>query len=156
MLEWHKSTPENVTEQHTPLHESRDHWIVIITIWLEYRGRLFFSAKYTLSWANKCKLMVTSRSRELTEPAIFVLAVAKKHCQFILPIAVGVLVSARASFWLDEISRKLVERFNEVFPKPELVPPSILFSTRAEAKQCVIKKPVTSQRYPFRHWLWGL
>ena len=33
----------------------------------------------------------------------------------------GVLVSARASLWLDKITRKLVERFNEDLPKPELV-----------------------------------
>ena len=42
--------------------------------------------------------------------------------QFVRVIAFGLLGSVRASFWLDKITRKLVECFNEDFPKPELNP----------------------------------
>ena len=48
--------------------------------------------------------MATSRFWELTEPAVFVQNVAKEHGEFVCVhvIALGVLVSARACFWLAE------------------------------------------------------
>ena len=42
---------------------------------------------------------------------------------------IGALVSARASIWLDEITRKLVEYFSEDLPKPELVSPNVKSTT---------------------------
>ena len=57
--------------------------------------------------------MVTSRIQELTEPAVFVRGVTNAN---------GVLIGAAASFWLDKMTWKPVERFNEDFPKPEFVP----------------------------------
>ena len=65
--------------------------------------------------------METSRSRELTEPAVFFTDVAKQHNGILGGIFFGVLVSARVRFLLDEIIRELVELFNEDFTKPELV-----------------------------------
>ena len=50
------------------------------------------------------------------------LKVAKQHDVFVRAIASGVLMCARASFWLDEIIRKLFECFNEELPKLALVP----------------------------------
>ena len=65
--------------------------------------------------------MATSHLRESTEPAVFVQEVAKQDDVFVRTTAFWVLESARASFWLDKIARECVERFNEDFPKPELV-----------------------------------
>ena len=42
-----------------------------------------------------------TRLRDGTEPAVFVAEVSKQHDVFAGAIAFGVLVSARASFWLD-------------------------------------------------------
>ena len=50
--------------------------------------------------------------------------VAKQHDVFAGAKAFGVLVSARASFWLDKKIRNLFECFQEDFPKPALVPPT--------------------------------
>ena len=50
--------------------------------------------------------------------------VAKQHDVFAGAIAFGVLVSARASFWLDKKIRKLFECFHEDLPKPTHVPPT--------------------------------
>ena len=47
--------------------------------------------------------------------------VVKPRDLFDRAIALGVLVRARAGFWLDEITRKVVELFNEYFLKPEPV-----------------------------------
>ena len=44
------------------------------------------------------ELMVKSRLRDWTEPAVFVPEVAKQHHVFAGAISFGVLVSARASF----------------------------------------------------------
>ena len=44
------------------------------------------------------EMMARSLVRELTEPAVFVLEVAKQHDVFVLPVASAVLVSARTSF----------------------------------------------------------
>ena len=71
--------------------------------------------------------MATSGLRELTEPAVFVPEVARQHDEFVRTIAFGVLVSARASLWLDEIIQELVEWFNEDLRKQELVSPTALF-----------------------------
>ena len=38
-----------------------------------------------------------------------------------------VLVSAHASFWLDNKGQKLFECFNEDLPKTALVPPTVLW-----------------------------
>ena len=43
--------------------------------------------------------------------------VAKQHEEFVRTIAFGILASARACLWLDEITRKVVERLNEDFPQ---------------------------------------
>ena len=43
----------------------------------------------------------------MTEPSVFVPEVAKQHDAFVRAIATGVLVSARATFRLDEIIQKL-------------------------------------------------
>ena len=47
---------------------------------------------------NRCQLKATSRLRELTEPAVFVLEVAKHHDEFVRDIAFGVLVNTRDRF----------------------------------------------------------
>ncbi len=67
--------------------------------------------------------MATSLLREVTDPAVFVQEVAKQHDVFVDVITFGVLLSARASFWLDEIIRKFFECFNEDLPKPALYSP---------------------------------
>ena len=74
------------------------------------------------SRGNKYQLMTKSRPRDGTEPAVFVREVAKQHDVFAGAITSGVLVSARASFWLDKKIRKLFKYFNEDLPKPALVP----------------------------------
>ena len=51
----------------------------------------------------------------------FVPEVAKQHDVFAGAIAFGVLVSARASFWLDKKVRKLFECFHKDLPKPTAV-----------------------------------
>ena len=45
-----------------------------------------------------CQLIAGSLLREVTEPAVFVPEVAKRHDVFVRAIANGVLVSSRASF----------------------------------------------------------
>ena len=60
----------------------------------------------------KYNLMTTFRLGESTEPAMFVTIVAKQHEQLVRAIAFGGLHIARASSWLDEITKKLVEHFN--------------------------------------------
>ena len=65
--------------------------------------------------------MAKSCLQELTEPAVLALEVAEQHDEFVLAIVSGVFGSSRASLWLDGITRKLVECFNEELPKPELV-----------------------------------
>ena len=77
--------------------------------------------------------MATSRLRELTEPAVFVPEVAEQHDEFVRAIASGVLGSARASLWLDEIIQAFVERFNEDLRKQELAPPTALFLKGAKS-----------------------
>ena len=66
--------------------------------------------------------MTKSCLQDRTEPAVFVPEVAKQHDVFAGAIAFGVLVSARASFWLNKKIRKLLESFHEDLPKPALVP----------------------------------
>ena len=66
--------------------------------------------------------MVTSRLRQLAEPAVFVPEVARQRDEVVRAIVFGVLVIARASFGLDEITRKFVGCFDEDFSKQELVP----------------------------------
>ena len=61
----------------------------------------------------------------MTEPAVFISAVAKQHDLFVGVIASVVLASARASFRLDEILRKL---FKDL-PKLALLPTHIFFVT---------------------------
>ena len=68
--------------------------------------------------------------RELTEPAIFVTDVAKQHDEVVRGIDFGVLVSTRASFWLDEITRKPAERFNGNLPQSEPVPRVLLLKSK--------------------------
>ena len=51
--------------------------------------------------------MARSLLREVTEPAVFIPEVAKRHDVFVRATANWVLVSTRASFSLDEIIRKL-------------------------------------------------
>ena len=60
--------------------------------------------------------------RKLTETAVFIPAVAKQHDEFFCAIALRAFMSTRASFWLDERTRKLVVCFNEDFTKLELLP----------------------------------
>ena len=55
------------------------------------------NSTYTVR-GNKCLLMTTSRLQELTEPAMFVVEVAKQHDECFRAIAFGVLVIARANF----------------------------------------------------------
>ena len=50
--------------------------------------------------------MTKSRLQSGTKPAVFVPEVAMQHDVFAGAIAFGVLVSARASFWLDKMIRK--------------------------------------------------
>ena len=50
--------------------------------------------------------------------------VAKQHDVFAGAIVLGVLVSVRASFWLDKKIQKLFECFNEYLPKTALIPPT--------------------------------
>ena len=71
--------------------------------------------------------MARSLLREVIEPAVFVPEVAKQHEVFGRAIDHGVLVSARASFRLDEIIRKLFECFNEDLPNLALVPSTVLY-----------------------------
>ena len=75
-----------------------------------------------LEWlikASKCQLMTSSRLRQLTEPAVLVPEVAKQHDECVRAIAFRVVVSARDSFWLDEVTRELVGCFDEGLSKPE-------------------------------------
>ena len=65
--------------------------------------------------------MARSLLRKVTEPAVFVSEVARQHDVFVSAIAFGVLVSARASFGLDELNRTLCECFNEDLPKLALI-----------------------------------
>ncbi len=74
------------------------------------------------SRGDKYQLMATSLLREVTEPAVFVPEVAKQHDVCVRAIAFGELVSAGASFWLDEIIQKFFECFNEDLTKPALIP----------------------------------
>ena len=57
--------------------------------------------------------MATFHLQKLTDPA-------KQYDKFIHSNAFGELVRVLACFWLDEIFRKLVERFHEDLPKLEL------------------------------------
>ena len=81
---------------------------------------------YTFSRGNKYQLIEKSSLWDGTEAAVVVPEVAKQHdiSLFILCSAVvidfRVLVSARASFWLDKNIRKLFESFHEDLPKPAL------------------------------------
>ena len=63
--------------------------------------------------------MTKSRLQDETEVAVFVTVVAKQRDVFAIAITFGVFASSRASFWLDEISRKYLESFNEDLPKVE-------------------------------------
>ena len=65
--------------------------------------------------------MVKSRLKQLAEPAVFVPEVARQRDD-VRAIVLGVFVIARASFRLDEITRKFVGCFDEDFSKQELVP----------------------------------
>ena len=85
------------------------------------------------SWGNKRHMMATTRLQDLAEPAVFVPTVAKQQDEFVRVIAFGILVSARANLLLDEISRKIIECFNEHFSKPELVRPT---DTAKPARTC--------------------
>ena len=90
---------------------------------------VFHSWLETVHFWNYSVVGTTSTSwwRNLaSEPAVFVHEVAKQHDSFAGAIAFGVLVSARASFWLDKMIRKLFEYFNEDLPKPEFVPQTVL------------------------------
>ena len=69
-----------------------------------------------------------SRLRYRTEPAVFFPNVAMQHALFASAIAFGVLLSARASFWLDNNDRKLFECFNEDLPKSDLILPNAFSS----------------------------
>lgn len=57
----------------------------------------------------------------LSPPYLSHAGVAKQHDKFVHTINFGEVMIARARFWLDEITRELVERFPEDFPKPELL-----------------------------------
>ena len=70
--------------------------------------------------------MTEFRLRDETEPTVFVRQVAKQHDGFARAIAFGAFASSCARFWLDKMSRKLVESFNEDFPKLALVPPTVV------------------------------
>ena len=96
---------------------------------------IFVSLSKILSYGfaqsgKQCQLMAKSRLREGTKPAVFLRLpeVAKQHDVSLLynpgPIVIGVLKSARASFWLDKKIRKFVDCFNEDLPKTALVPPT--------------------------------
>ncbi len=79
-----------------------------------------------ISRGNKCQLMATSLLREVTEPAVFVPEFAKQHDVFARAIAFGVLVSPRASFWLDEIIRKFFQCLYKDLPTLALTPPTVI------------------------------
>ena len=71
---------------------------------------------------NKYQLMVKSHLWDRTEPVVFIRGVAKQHdvCLLRFAGAIGfrVLVSARASFWLDKKIQKLFECKNQhLFPQ---------------------------------------
>ena len=75
--------------------------------------------------------MARSLLVEVTEPAVFVSEVAKRHDLFdvfvrAIHAAPGVLVTARASFLMDKIIRKLLECFNEDLLKLALIPPIVV------------------------------
>ncbi len=89
---------------------------------------------------NKCHLMATSLLREVTEPAVFVPEVVKQHDVFICTMAFGVVVSARASFWLDEITWKFIECFNKDLLKLALIPPTGTETNVAEHLTLLILK----------------
>ena len=69
-------------------------------------------------------MVSTPRLLKLTEHAVFIPDGAKSHNEYVRAITLGVLVTARTNFWLDEISQKLFECLNEEFPKSELVLPA--------------------------------
>ena len=72
--------------------------------------------------------MTKSLLREGTDSAVFLPEVAKQHDVFADAIAFRVLVSACASFRLDNNIRKLFECFNEDLPKLALVSTTALVS----------------------------
>ena len=80
--------------------------------------------QFYFSRGNKYQLIVKSRLRDGTEPAVSVAEVAKQQDVFSGAIAFGVLTSAHASFWLDKKIWKLFECFHKDLPKPALVPPT--------------------------------
>ena len=68
------------------------------------------------------------RLQELAELAVFVPEVAKQHDEVFRAIAFVSTRERSASFWLDEITRRIVDRFDEDFVKPEPILPTVLFT----------------------------
>ena len=106
-----RNTHTNRT-QHTN-NNNKVHWKFI------YDNINYCFGKKKTQWGNKYHLTT------ITEPAVFVPEVARQPDEFVRAIAFAVLVSARACFWLDEITRKLVEWLNEDFSNPELAPTTV-------------------------------
>lgn len=108
-------------------------------------------------FSNGCQLM-TFCLREWTEPAVFAaVEVAKRHDDSVRVIAFWVLVSAHASFWLDEIIRKLIECLNEDLPKSKLVFPSGLvligfWTTWPSSRRLCISIFRAIQKYQYKIW----
>ena len=71
---------------------------------------------------NKCQVIARSLLCQATEPEAFVPGVAKQHDVLVRTIASGVLVSARARFWLDEIIRNIFEYSTKICQNWHLLP----------------------------------
>ena len=108
-------------------------------LWAVNKLFSFAHVKKSRVWSPECwshidrKIWFSRRNDAFKtgmSPGCLITDVAKQHDVCACIITFGVFASSRASFWLDKLSRKLLECFIEDFPKLALVP-RLEFTTHA-------------------------